>query len=167
MSAVRAIHQRITAGGTLLLLGNGGSATDATDWALDCIDSPKGYPPVTALSLAADAPTMSAIANDVGQESTFVRQLIALAQPNDVVIAMTTSGGSANIVAALIEARRRNLLTIGLAGYDGGEIARRQLADFTIVVPSDYIPRIQELHASVYHVMTDLLAVVPSGGGKQ
>jgi D-sedoheptulose 7-phosphate isomerase len=167
VSAVRAIHQRITAGGTLLLLGNGGSATDATDWALDCIDSPKGYAPVAACSLAADAPTMSAIANDVGQESTFVRQLIALAQPNDVIIAITTSGGSANVVAALIEARKRNLLTIGLAGYDGGEIARRQLADFTIVVPSDYIPRIQEVHASVYHVMTDLLAVIRSGGIEQ
>jgi D-sedoheptulose 7-phosphate isomerase len=167
VGAVRAIHQRIMAGGTLLLLGNGGSATDATDWALDCIDSPKGYPIVAALSLAADAPTISAIANDVGQESTFVRQLIALAQPNDAIIAITTSGGSANIVAALIEARKRNLLTIGLAGYDGGEIARRQLADFTIVVPSDYIPRIQEVHASVYHVMTDLLAVINSGGIEQ
>jgi D-sedoheptulose 7-phosphate isomerase len=165
--AVRAIHERITAGGTLLLLGNGGSATDATDWAFDCIDSPKGYPPIAALSLAADAPTMSAVANDVGQESTFVRQLIALAQPNDVIIAITTSGGSANIVAALIEARKRNLLTIGLAGYDGGEIARRNLADFTIVVPSDYIPRIQEVHASVYHVMTDLLAVIARGGIEQ
>jgi D-sedoheptulose 7-phosphate isomerase len=161
VSAVRAMQQRIAVGGKVLLLGNGGSATDATDWALDCIDSPKGYPPIAALSLAADAPTMSAIANDVGQESTFVRQVIALAQPNDVIIAITTSGGSANVVAALIEARRRHLLTIGLAGYDGGEIARRQLADFTIVVPSDYIPRIQEVHASVYHVMTDLLAAIP------
>jgi D-sedoheptulose 7-phosphate isomerase len=102
---------------------------------------------------------MSAIANDVGQEWTFVRQLIALAQPNDVVIAITTSGGSANIVAALIEARKRRLLTIALTGYDGGEIGRRKLAEFIIVVPSDYIPRIQEVHASVYHVMTDLLAL--------
>jgi D-sedoheptulose 7-phosphate isomerase len=158
--AVRAIHQRITAGGTLLLLGNGGSATDATDWALDCIDSPKGYPPVAALSLAADAATISAIANDVGHESTFVRQLIALAQPNDVVIAITTSGGSANIVAALLEARKRHLLTIGLTGYDGGEIGRRRLADFTITVPADYVPRIQEVHASVYHAMSDLLALI-------
>jgi D-sedoheptulose 7-phosphate isomerase len=163
VSAVRAMQRQIAVGGKVLLLGNGGSATDATDWALDCIDSRKGYPPIAALSLAADAPTMSAIANDVGQESTFVRQVIALAQPNDVIIAITTSGGSANIVAALIEARRRHLLTIGLAGYDGGEIARRQLADYTIVVPSDYTPRIQEVHASVYHVMTDLLAVMPGG----
>ena len=159
VSAIRAIQHQISVGGKLLLLGNGGSATDAMDWALDCIDSPKGYPSIAALSLGADAPTMSAIANDVGQEWTFVRQLIALAQPNDVVIAMTTSGGSANIVAALIEARKRRLLTIALTGYDGGEIGRRQLAEFIIVVPSDYIPRIQEVHASVYHVMTDLLAL--------
>jgi len=142
----------------LVMLGNGGSATDATDWALDCVDSPKGYPPIAAVSLASEAPTISAIANDVGQEAVFLRQLIAHARPSDVVIAITTSGGSANVIAALVEARKRGLLTVALTGYDGGEIARRELADFAIVVRCDYIPRIQEIHASVYHVMNDLIA---------
>jgi D-sedoheptulose 7-phosphate isomerase len=77
-----------------------------------------------------------------------------------VVIALTASGGSANVIAALEEGRRRGLLTVALTGYDGGEIARRELADFTIVVRCDYIPRIQEIHASVYHVMTDLIASI-------
>jgi D-sedoheptulose 7-phosphate isomerase len=158
LSAVEAIRERIARGGALVMLGNGGSATDATDWALDCVDSPKGYPPIAAVSLASEAPTISAIANDVGQEAVFLRQLIAHARPSDVVIAITTSGGSANVIAALVEARKRGLLTVALTGYDGGEIARRELADFAIVVRCDYIPRIQEIHASVYHVMNDLIA---------
>jgi D-sedoheptulose 7-phosphate isomerase len=156
--AVTAIRERIQRGGKLLMLGNGGSATDATDWALDCVDSPKGYPSVAALSLAANPSVVSALANDVGVDAVFVRQIIAHAQPADVLVAITTSGGSANVIAALVEGRRRGLLTIALAGYDGGEIARQRLADFSVVVPSDYIPRIQEIHASVYHVMTDLIA---------
>jgi D-sedoheptulose 7-phosphate isomerase len=73
-------------------------------------------------------------------------------------VAITTSGGSANVLAALEEARRRGLLTVALTGNDGGEIVRRGLADFSIVVRSDYVPRVQEVHASIYHVMTDLIA---------
>ncbi len=158
VALVNALDERLAAGGKLLMLGNGGSATDATDWALDCVDSPKGHPPIRALSLADDMATMTAVANDVGQDATFARQVIAHSQPADVVIAMTTSGNSANIAAALSEARRRGLLTVALTGYDGGEIVRRELADHAIVVRSDYIPRIQEIHASIYHLMTDLLA---------
>jgi D-sedoheptulose 7-phosphate isomerase len=158
IAVVKVLAERLAAGGKLLMLGNGGSATDATDWALDCVDSPKGHPPIRALSLADDLATMTAVANDVGQEATFARQLIAHSQPADAVIAITTSGNSANIAAALSEARRRGLLTVALTGYDGGEIVRRDLADHAIVVRSDDIPRIQEVHASIYHVMTDLLA---------
>jgi D-sedoheptulose 7-phosphate isomerase len=160
--AATAIRERIQRGGKLLMLGNGGSATDATDWALDCVDSPKGYPSVPAISLAANPAVVSALANDVGLDAVFVRQIIAQAQPADVVVAITTSGVSTNVIAALVEARLRGLLTIVLTGYDGGEVARQKLADFSIVVPSDYIPRIQEVHASVYHVMTDLIAGQPA-----
>ena len=81
----------------------------------------------------------------------FLRQLIAQARPEDVAIGISTSGGSRNIVMALQEARKRQLLTVALLGYDGGEIRRRGLADFSLVVPCDYIPRIQEVQASVYH----------------
>ena len=94
---------------------------------------------------------ITAVANDVGTELIFLRQLIAQARPDDVAIGISTSGGSRNIVMALEEARKRKLLTVALLGYDGGEIRRRGLADFALVVPCDYIPRIQEVQASVYH----------------
>ena len=80
-----------------------------------------------------------------------------------MAIAFSTSGGSRNIVMALEEARRRGLLTVALLGYDGGEIGRRGLADVPLIVRSDYIPRIQEIHASIYHVIRDLLEVLARG----
>jgi len=158
-----AIRERLRAGGTLLLFGNGGSATDANDWALDSLLPPKGHAPVPALSLAAEPAPLTAIANDVGIEAVFLRQLIALARPQDVAIGISTSGGSANVIAALGEARKRGLLTIALLGYDGGEIARRALADRTLVVPCDYIPRIQEIQASIYHVLLETLEAIRHG----
>ena len=154
-AAVQAIHAQLRRGGKLILLGNGGSATDATDWAIDCVNPPDGFRPIPAISLSLEAATITAIANDVGYEVTFLRQLIAQARPADVVIAISTSGGSKNVIAVLEEARRRSLTTVALLGYDGGEIVRRGLADVPIVVPSDYIPRIQEVQASIYHVMRD------------
>ena len=96
---------------------------------------------------------LTAIANDVGVELIFLRQLIAHSRPEDVAVAFSTSGGSKNIIAALQEARKRGLATVALLGYDGGEILRRNLADFSLVVRSDYIPRIQEVQASIYHVL--------------
>jgi D-sedoheptulose 7-phosphate isomerase len=158
-----AMAERIAAGGKLILFGNGGSATDANDWALDCAVPPKGYHPVPAVSLSTEPATISAIANDVGTEAVFLRQLIAHGRAADVAVGISTSGGSANIIAALVEARRRGLLTVALVGYDGGEILRRGLADFALVVPSDYIPRIQEVQASVYHVLRDLLEMTSHG----
>ena len=111
--------------------------------------------------------SLSAIANDIGAEALFVRQLIAQARPADVAVGISTSGGSANILAALAEARKRGLLTVALLGYDGGEIARRGLADLTLVVPCDYIPRIQEVQASVYHVLLEVLAALEEDDGRQ
>ncbi len=87
----------------------------------------------------------------------FLRQLIAQARPNDIAVGISTSGGSRNIVMALEEARKRNLLTVALLGYDGGEILRRGLADYPLIVRSDYIPRIQEVQASIYHILRQLL----------
>lgn len=153
--AAARIAERVARGGTLFLFGNGGSATDANDWALDCIAPPAGLAPLPAVSLAAAPAELSALANDVGIESVFARPLLAHARPGDVAIAISTSGGSANVRAALAAARTHGLLTVALLGYDGGEIARRGLADVAIVVPSDYVPRIQEVQASVYHVLTE------------
>jgi D-sedoheptulose 7-phosphate isomerase len=156
-NAVLAIDERLKRGGKLILFGNGGSATDANDWALDCVAPPEGYRAIPAVSLAMEPANITALANDVGTEVIFSRQLIAQARAEDVAIGISTSGGSKNIVMALEEARKRKLLTVGLLGYDGGEIVRRGLADFPLVVHSDYIPRIQEVQASVYHVILELL----------
>jgi D-sedoheptulose 7-phosphate isomerase len=151
------IHQRLRRGGKLVLFGNGGSATDANDWMLDCIRPPQGYQPIPAVSLALEPANLTAICNDVGVDVSFLRQLIAHARPEDVAVAFSTSGGSRNVVAALEEARKRGMLTVALLGCDGGEIGRRGLADCPLVVGSDYIPRIQEIHASIYHVIRETL----------
>ncbi len=119
--------------------------------------SADGLSSVPAVSLSLEPANISAIANDVGTEVIFLRQLIAQARPDDVAIGISTSGGSRNIIMALEEARKRNMLTVALLGYDGGEIKRRRLADFPIVVQCDYIPRIQEVQASIYHIIRETL----------
>lgn len=156
-AAATAIRECINRGGKLIIFGNGGSATDANDWAIDSVMPPRGFTPIPAVSLSMEPANISAIANDVGTELIFQRQLIAQAQPNDVAIAISTSGGSKNIVVALEEARKQGLLTVALLGYDGGEVFRRALADFPLIVRSDYIPRIQEVQASIYHSICELL----------
>jgi D-sedoheptulose 7-phosphate isomerase len=153
-----AIAERLKRGGKIIAFGNGGSATDANDLVADCVDPPTGKRPVPALSLSAESANITAIANDIGTEAVFTRQLIAHARPEDVAIGISTSGGSANILSAFAEARRRGLLTVGIVGYDGGRIVSERLADHAIVVRSDYIPRIQEVQASIYHVLRCLIS---------
>jgi D-sedoheptulose 7-phosphate isomerase len=152
-----AIAGRLELGGKILAFGNGGSATDANDLVIDCVAPPPGFGTIPAVSLAAEPANITAIANDVGVEAIFLRQLIAHARPEDVAIGISTSGGSPNILAALAEARKRGLLTVGIVGYDGGRIVGERLADHAVVVRSDYIPRIQEAQASVYHVLRGLI----------
>lgn len=162
-SAASAIHERLARGGKLILFGNGGSATDANDWAIDCVLPPDGYRPIPAVSLSLEPANITAVANDIGTDAIFSRQLIAQSQPQDVAIGISTSGGSRNIIMALEEARKRGLLTIALLGYDGGEIKRRNLADVPLVVQCDYIPRIQEVQASIYHTIREMLEVAARG----
>ncbi|HEY0127996.1 MAG TPA: SIS domain-containing protein [Rubrobacteraceae bacterium] len=152
-----AISERLERGGKIIAFGNGGSATDANDLVADCVIPPPGFRPVPAVSLAAEPANVTAIANDIGTEAIFTRQLIAHARPEDVAVGFSTSGGSANILAALAEARKRGLLTVGIVGYDGGRIVGERLTDHAVVVRSDYIPRIQEVQASVYHVLRGLI----------
>jgi D-sedoheptulose 7-phosphate isomerase len=158
-----AIRERLLRGGKLILFGNGGSATDANDWMMDCVLPPLGYEAIPAISLSMEPANITALANDVGVEVIFLRQLLAHAKPQDVAIGISTSGGSRNIVRALEEARKRNLLTVALLGNDGGEIYRRRLVDHPIIVRSDYIPRIQEVQASAYHVLRETLEVLSHG----
>jgi D-sedoheptulose 7-phosphate isomerase len=161
-AAARALRSGLDAGGSVLALGNGGSATDAMDLVAD-LRHPPGrtdaapLPRRRALDLTEDPAILTAIANDVGHEAVFARQIIAYARPPDTVVALSTSGGSANVLAALAEARRRSLATIALVGYDGGRIAAERLADHVIVSRSEHIPRIQEAQATVLHALRVLL----------
>jgi D-sedoheptulose 7-phosphate isomerase len=150
-------------GGRLLALGNGGSATDAMDVVADFRAPPPatGWPARPALDLTEDTAILTALANDIGVEAIFSRQVIAHARDGDVVLVFSTSGGSANVILALEEARRRGLRTIALLGYDGGRILAEGLADRVVVSRSEHIPRIQEAQASAYHVLRELVEVAP------
>jgi D-sedoheptulose 7-phosphate isomerase len=156
-SAAAALRARLDAGGTLLALGNGGSATDAMDAVADLRDPPPPWPARRALDLTEDTGILTALANDVGVETLFARQLIAHGRAGDALLAFSTSGGSTNVIAALQEASRRGLLTIACVGYDGGRIAAEGLADVVIVTRSEHVPRIQEAQASAWHVLRELL----------
>jgi D-sedoheptulose 7-phosphate isomerase len=134
----------------VLALGNGGSATDAMDVVADL--RARGR---RALDLTADPAVLTAIANDVGVESIFARQVIAYGRADDALITFSTSGNSANVIAALVEARRRRIATIALVGYGGGRVAAEALADFVVITRSEHIPRIQEAQASAYHVLVE------------
>jgi D-sedoheptulose 7-phosphate isomerase len=144
------------AGGKLLALGNGGSATDAMDVVAD-FRAPPALSPRRAIDLTEDSAILTAIANDIGVEAVFARQIIAYGQQGDALIALSTSGNSVNVIAALAEARRRGLRTIAMVGYDGGRVAGERLADHVIVTRSQHIPRIQEAQASAYHVLRELV----------
>jgi D-sedoheptulose 7-phosphate isomerase len=160
IAAAAALRRAFGAGRRLLAFGNGGSATDAMDLVADL--GPEAPFTAPALDLCADPAILTAIANDVGPEELFSRQLIAYGRPGDVAVALTTSGGSPNIIRALGEARARGLATVAFVGYDGGPIAARGLADHVIVSRSEHIPRIQEAQASGYHAMLELLAPAPA-----
>jgi D-sedoheptulose 7-phosphate isomerase len=155
--AGRALHDTFTAGGRLLALGNGGSATDAMDAVADLRQPPRGWPPRPAIDLTEDSAILTAIANDIGPEALFSRQIIAHGRPGDAVLAFSTSGNSKNVIDALLEARRRGLRTVALVGYGGGRVAEERLADHMVVTRSEHIPRIQEAQASAWHVLRELI----------
>jgi len=158
-AAAAVLRARFAAGGRLLVLGNGGSATDAMDAAADFRHPPAaGWSPRPVLDLTEDTAILTALGNDIGFENVFARQVIAHGRAGDALLAISTSGGSGNVLAALAEARRRGLATIALVGYDGGEIAAGGLADHVVITRSQHIPRIQEAQASAYHVLRELVA---------
>jgi D-sedoheptulose 7-phosphate isomerase len=109
-----------------------------------------------ARSLASDPSVLTALANDVGFERVFARQIAAFARAGDVALGISTSGSSENVVAGIAEAKRRGLVTIGLVGGDGGRLARASDVDFLLVVPSDSVHRIQEVQATLYHLLQEL-----------
>ena len=144
----RVMADRFLRGGCLFTCGNGGSATDAQSLAALFSRPPSGRA-VAARCLADDPAVLTALANDVGFDLVFARQLIAYASADDVVVALSTSGNSRNLVTALDHAHRAGLATVGIAGYDGGEMARLGGVDACFVVRSDSVHRIQEVQADV------------------
>ncbi len=138
-------------GGTVFTFGNGGSSTDANALA-SCFLLPVRGTPMAARALTTDAALLTALANDVGIEVVFARQVAAFAKAGDVAVGLSTSGGSANVLRGLEEAGRRNLVTVGFAGYEGGAMADAGL-DFCFVVPSASVHRIQEAQTTLYHVL--------------
>jgi D-sedoheptulose 7-phosphate isomerase len=146
------LGDRLRAGGRLVAFGNGGSSTDAQDLAIDALAL--GWP---AIALDDDVATVTAVANDVGFDKVFSRQLIALGRAGDVAVGISTSGSSANVVAGLEEAHRRGMLTCAITGGDGGRLAQLGWIDHLFVAGSDYVPRLQEAHATIYHLLLALV----------
>ena len=142
-TAGEAMAHRFQHGGRLFTFGNGGSATDAEGTA-ELFRSPPNGRSLPAISLVDDRAVLTALANDVGFDLVFARQIIAHARPGDIAIGFSTSGDSQNVLRALEEAARRRLLTIGLSGYEGGAMASSDLVDECLVVSSDSVHRIQE-----------------------
>jgi D-sedoheptulose 7-phosphate isomerase len=141
-----AMADRFAAGGRMYAFGNGGSSTDCATLVTLFARPPAGRG-LPALSLAADQAVVTALGNDVGFDLIFSRQLIAHSSDRDIAVAFSTSGSSRDLIAALREARGRGLLTIGFAGYSGGEMAAPGAADYCFVVRSQSVHRIQESQA--------------------
>jgi D-sedoheptulose 7-phosphate isomerase len=126
-----------------------------------CAEEPgRAWP---AIDLTEDSAILTAIANDIGCDAIFSRQVIAYGSRGDVLLALSTSGNSRNVIEGLAEARRRGLVTIAMVGYDGGRIASEDLADHLVITRSEHIPRIQEAQASAYHALRELVELVGSG----
>ncbi|NMO02816.1 SIS domain-containing protein [Gordonia sp. TBRC 11910] len=147
-AAGQQMAQRFLRGGRLYTFGNGGSSTDAATLA-SLFSRPALGRPLAAWSLAADTSVVTALGNDVGFELIFSRQIIAHSKSVDIAVALSTSGNSDDLMTAIVEAKRRGLLTIGFAGHDGGRMAVDESFDYCFTVRSQSIHRIQESHAVV------------------
>jgi D-sedoheptulose 7-phosphate isomerase len=162
---------RFARGGRLYAFGNGGSSTDAATFAA-LFAQPVSGRPLPSINLAADQAVVTALGNDVGFELVFSRQLIAHSKPGDIAVAFSTSGNSADLLTALREASGRGLMTIGFAGYTGGEMAESEAVDHCFVVDSQSIHRIQESQAllgyQLWATTQRCLAnsTIPTGGGR-
>jgi D-sedoheptulose 7-phosphate isomerase len=150
-AAYELVCKTIKAGNTIFLCGNGGSAADAQHIAAEFtgrfVKERAGLP---AIALTTDSSALTAIGNDYGFARIFSRQLEALAKPGDLLIAISTSGNSENIVMAIHKAKEKSLSVIGLSGRDGGQM--NELCDCNIVIPSNTTARIQEMHILIGHI---------------
>jgi len=144
------------AGGKVVLMGNGGSAADAQHIAAELVGQfTLKRQALPAIALNTNTSILTAVANDYGYEAVFSRQIEALVQAEDIVIGISTSGNSANVIAAIKTAKKKGAKTIGLTGGNGGKLA--EVADMVLIVPSESIPRIQEAHITIGHIVCELV----------
>jgi D-sedoheptulose 7-phosphate isomerase len=146
--AAAAMASRFAAGGRLFTFGNGGSATDAAGLAA-LFTAPSTGTPLPARSLVSDTAVVTALCNDIGVDAVFARQLIAHGSAGDIALGLSTSGGSSNVLAAFTEARRRGMLTVGLAGYGGGAMRTCPALDHCIAVDAQSVHRTQEAQSAL------------------
>src|SRR2546421_6042625 len=153
-----AMARAFARGATLLAFGNGGSTTDAQDLVTELLNPPfPGWSPLPAIALTNDIAVVTAVANDVGFDNVYARQVIAFGLEGDIALGISTSGNSTNVLVALEQAKKQGLLTVGLTGYDGGKMQRSAAVDFCINAPGDHIPRIQEAQATAYHALLEVI----------
>jgi len=158
VAAAKTIAQVYRGGGRLFSMGNGGSSCDASHIAVEFVHPvTAGRPALAAINLTADIAMISAVGNDVGFEHIFSRQVIAQAKSGDGLVGFSTSGNSANLIAAFVKAKEMGLATIGFAGGDGGKMKASAALDHCLVAPSTSIHRIQECHVAAYHILWDLV----------
>ena len=158
VAAGEAMARAFANGATLLAFGNGGSTTDAQDLVTELINPPfPAWSPLPAIALTNDIAVITGVGNDVGIENIYARQVIAFGQPGDIALGISTSGNSTNVLVALEQAKKQGLLTVALAGYDGGKTMRSSAVDYCILSPSDHIPRIQEAQATAYHALIEVI----------
>lgn len=154
--ATQLIYERVSKGGKLLLMGNGGSAADAQHIAAEWIGRYKvERKALPAIALTVDTSTLTALGNDYGFESIFERQIEALAQAGDIVLGISTSGNSENVIRGFKRANEIGALTIALLGNQGGKI--KDHARLAIVVPSTDTARIQEVHITIGHIICEII----------
>lgn len=158
VAAAKSIAQVYRRGGRLFSMGNGGSSCDASHVAVEFAHPvTAGRPALAAINLVADPAMISAVGNDVGFEHIFVRQLLAHGRAGDGLIGISTSGSSPNLIGAFAKAKEMDIVTIGLAGGDGGKMRTCGVIDHCLVVPTSSIHRIQESHVTAYHILWDLV----------
>jgi D-sedoheptulose 7-phosphate isomerase len=156
---------RFSGGGRLLAFGNGGSSTDAQEMTTLFLHPGDGMRALPSFCLSNDTAVVTALCNDIGVEVVFARQVAAFGRPADIAVALSTSGNSENLLRGLTEAGRRGMLTIGIAGYQGGQMAELDGLDYLFVAPSSSVHRIQEAQTTIYHALWELtLAVLGEGG---
>ena len=158
VEAARAIAEVYRQGGRMFAMGNGGSSCDAAHLAVEFLHPiTAGRPALPAINLTTDIAMLTAVGNDVSFEHIFVRQVIAHARQGDGLIGFSTSGNSANLLTAYARAKAMGLTTVGLAGGDGGRMAASADLDHCLVVRTDSIHRVQEVHVATYHIIWDLV----------